>query len=591
VRRAIIALSVIVLLASPVRGALPIRIDLTPSGDTLDQGSDPYGLPLAHLSVSADGRFVTIGPYVRELATGAIDRYAIDVDGTPITAFGAGESNIISADGRYVLFLGTQYYPVPRLLLRDRLLQQTVELPIGVGGPIVGYVFGVQLSSDGGLVTFHANGTNLPGDAPYAQVYAHDIVSGVTELVSVPAGGGTPNGESYWADPSDDGQYVLFLSEASNLVLGVSGSQLYIRDRLAGTTELVSRNSSGEPSTGTYGSARVSSDGRWVAFNSGGDNLDPTCDSAAGGTYLHDRVTGETECVSVSTTGVPADGSTFPLAVGPDGGRVLFAAPAASNLVAGDPRPADLYVRDRVAGTTVPHLRMPTVGGFAPLGISAQWDKIPMRPVLDRHIPAAGAAFLVDLTDSPPCTGGVAILRARVTITKLGSAVGEQQLKLSGQLSMPPGAFDPAGRGVQVSVADAGSANMRFYDFTAQTIPIGPAGVVAGCAASDGWRAASATVHKYRNVSGALLANGCVAGTARGLTQIALKDQRASRGIVVFSARAKQADLPQTAGPLQLTVVLGADPAAGAAGECGTHVFSAAECIPSRGGTALRCKS
>jgi hypothetical protein len=270
VRRAIITLSVIALLASPVRGALPIRIDLTPSGDTLDQGSDPYSLPLAHLSVSADGLFVTIGPYVRELATGAIDRYAIDVDGTPITAFGAGESNIISADGRYVLFLGTQYYPVPRLLLRDRLLQQTVELPIGVGGPIVGYVFGVQLSSDGGLVTFHANGTNLPGDAPYAQVYAHDIVSGVTELVSVPAGGGTPNGESYWADPSDDGQYVLFLSEASNLVLGVSGSQLYIRDRLAGTTDLVSRNSSGEPSTGTYGSARVSTDGRWVAFSSGG---------------------------------------------------------------------------------------------------------------------------------------------------------------------------------------------------------------------------------------------------------------------------------------------------------------------------------
>jgi hypothetical protein len=100
--------------------------------------------------------------------------------------------------------------------------------------------------------------------------------------------------------------------------------------------------------------------------------------------------------------------------------------------------------------------------------------------------------------------------------------------------------------------------------------------VAAGCASGDGWKTSSVT-HQYKNKSGALLANGCVPGTARGLSQIKLKDLRAKRGVVAFSAKARKADLPQIT--------------AGAAGECGTHVFSPAQCVPSRGNSALRCSS
>jgi hypothetical protein len=62
---------------------------------------------------------------------------------------------------------------------------------------------------------------------------------------------------------------------------------------------------------------------------------------------------------------------------------------------------------------------------------------------------------------------------------RLGSVVGQQQLKVNGQLVRPPGVFDPAGRGVQLSLADAGNGDigngdMRFYDLTARTTPIGP---------------------------------------------------------------------------------------------------------------------
>jgi hypothetical protein len=155
---------------------------------------------------------------------------------------------------------------------------------------------------------------------------------------------------------------------------------------------------------------------------------------------------------------------------------------------------------------------------------------------------------------------------------------------------MPPGTFDPAGRGIQLSLAEPGNGEMRFWDFTARTIPIAPARVAAGCASGDGWKTSSVT-HQYKNKSTALLANGCVPGTARGLSQIKLKDMRAKRGVVAFAAKARKADLPQITAGLRVTLVLGADAAAGAAGECGTHVFWPAQCVPSRGNSALRCAS
>src|SRR5439155_1049450 len=124
-----------------------------------------------------------------------------------------------------------------------------------------------------------------------------------TERVSLTDTGGQIADFSAVADMSADGRYVVFQSRAA-VVGGSDGSlQIYVRDRVAGTTERVSVNSFGQPADDSSGSAVISADGRCVAFTSRADNLSP--DDANGREfddvfgrpvdelYVRDRFTGE----------------------------------------------------------------------------------------------------------------------------------------------------------------------------------------------------------------------------------------------------------------------------------------------------------
>lgn len=154
---------------------------------------------------------------------------------------------------------------------------------------------------------------------------------------------------------SADGRFVVFTSTAANLVPGVTAgeSQIYIRDRQEGTTELVSANTSGAPSNGPCYTAHVSGDGRYVVFHSHGTNLDGS--DANGSTrdiYLRDRTTSTTERITVSSTGVQGNLESAFCAVSDDGRFVVFNS-MANNLVAGDTNGRrDVFLRDRAAGTT-----------------------------------------------------------------------------------------------------------------------------------------------------------------------------------------------------------------------------------------------
>ena len=73
-------------------------------------------------------------------------------------------------------------------------------------------------------------------------------------------------------DLSADGRFVVFDSEATNLVRGDdnANAEVLLRDRLTGTTELISRDIDGNPERAE---AAISGDGRFVAFISSGQNL------------------------------------------------------------------------------------------------------------------------------------------------------------------------------------------------------------------------------------------------------------------------------------------------------------------------------
>src|SRR5262249_4475302 len=133
---------------------------------------------------------------------------------------------------------------------------------------------GPAISADGRYVAFWSAATNLvPGDTNASlDVFVHDRQTGTTERVSVDSSGIEGVGESGRPALSAGGRFVVFESVA--LLAGpIPGGQpnprIFLRDRLTGTTELVSLNNSGTSDAGFCSLPSVSDDGRFVAFASG----------------------------------------------------------------------------------------------------------------------------------------------------------------------------------------------------------------------------------------------------------------------------------------------------------------------------------
>src|SRR5262249_45236621 len=153
--------------------------------------------------------------------------------------------------------------------------------------------------------------TNLvPGDTNgFADIFIRDRLSGTTERVSVGAGAAQANAESLISDVSADGRYVSFTSPASNLVdQDTNGAfDVFVRDRLAKRTYRVSLDiHSAELACASIGST-ISADGRYVAFATSADVLAtgvPGCGSISfdGNVYVRDRTLSTTTLVSILPT-------------------------------------------------------------------------------------------------------------------------------------------------------------------------------------------------------------------------------------------------------------------------------------------------
>ena len=122
----------------------------------------------------------------------------------------------------------------------------------------------------------------------------------------------------------------------------------------AQATARVSVDDAGNQANATSERASLSSDGRYIAFQSTATNLVPGDTNGVSDVFVHDRLTGTTERVSVDSSGAQADGAstlgsiqTFTYAISGDGRHVVFRS-SATNLVAGDTNGAfDVFLRDR----------------------------------------------------------------------------------------------------------------------------------------------------------------------------------------------------------------------------------------------------
>ncbi len=227
------------------------------------------------------------------------------------------------------------------------------------------------LSADGRFVAFHSKAANLvAGDTNGVDdVFVRDRITGKIERVSVRTGGGQGNQRSYDAAITADGRYVAFTSRATNLTtIDGSSSDVFVHDRQSGTTEIVSVSSLGIPGTDDSGSPSISDDGRYVAFGSKASNLVTGDGNGFADVFVHDRKNKTTLRASVAMGVLQPDGGSQTPKISPDGRRVAFSS-GATNLVPGDTnRLIDVFVRDLVTATTT--RASVGVGGAEPDGTS-----------------------------------------------------------------------------------------------------------------------------------------------------------------------------------------------------------------------------
>jgi hypothetical protein len=108
------------------------------------------------------------------------------------------------------------------------------------------------------------------------QIYVRDVASGRTDLITRDAYAiGPANGNSRMPLISSDGRYVVFVSSASDLVLGDSNvaDDIFVRDRLQKTTHLLSRSRHGGSGNALSSMPVMAGDGRTVFFQSFASDL------------------------------------------------------------------------------------------------------------------------------------------------------------------------------------------------------------------------------------------------------------------------------------------------------------------------------
>ena len=214
--------------------------------------------------------------------------------------------------------------------------------------------YGASISADGRYVAYYSYATTLVSGEQhyYCHVYLHDRVAHTTERISVASDGAPANSFSYDPAVSADGRYVAFESYASNLAAGDTNGQMdvFVRDRVAGTTERVSVAADGTQANAGSGVLQVSSDGRYVLFQSTASNLVAADTNASTDLFLYDRVTRAPERVNLGVGGVQANGDNYGGIMSADARWVVFGSEA-TNLVSGDTNGyLDVFLRDRSTG-------------------------------------------------------------------------------------------------------------------------------------------------------------------------------------------------------------------------------------------------
>jgi hypothetical protein len=174
----------------------------------------------------------------------------------------------------------------------------------GTGGD--GASWNPVISADGRFVAFASQATNLTGGVTNRKgnIFLRDLHTGTTTLVSANASGQGGNGASINPSINADGRRITYESLASDLVLNDllnNASDIFLYDRSLGTNLRVSIGMNGQSGSAASRSPIITSDGRFVIFLSDAKNLVTTITVGPSQLFARDLVNNETFLVSVDS--------------------------------------------------------------------------------------------------------------------------------------------------------------------------------------------------------------------------------------------------------------------------------------------------
>ncbi len=278
---------------------------------------------------------------------------------------GGADTTAISANGRFVVFASAAENLVAEdgndksdVFVHDLKKGKTTLIshdPIGLDGN--NQSSHAVVSKNGRFIAFNSDASNLVANDTkgFVDVFVHDRKTGTTERVSLDSAGNEVDGNSIFASISANGRFVAFESSAPNLVADDTNGKVdvFVRDRLTGTTTRVSVASGGVQIVKGGFDCAISGNGRFVAFVSGDAEIVPNDENSANDVFVHDRETGDTSLVTVNALGATGDESSRSPSLSFDGRFIAFGS-GSTDLVPGGAGndDEDVFVRDMVEGTT-----------------------------------------------------------------------------------------------------------------------------------------------------------------------------------------------------------------------------------------------
>ncbi len=285
--------------------------------------------------------------FVKDLNSGVIERISVSTSG--LQANTGANSGTISYDGRYVAYgssssnlVGSDTNGVDDIFVRDRLLNTTTRISVSSEGTQANnYCDYPIISSDGRLVGFTSIASNLvDGDTNSEwDVFLRDTTTNTTQRVSLGDEENELNNSVRTFDISDNGEVIVFVTRASNVVSGDTNTNpdVFVRNAVDGSTVRISLSFTGQELIGGSGleGVSISQNGRFVAYDSQGNNIVLNDTNQQRDVFRYDRSTNETVRVSLSSSGTQSNADCRSPYINKDGDIVTYVT-VASTLIATD---------------------------------------------------------------------------------------------------------------------------------------------------------------------------------------------------------------------------------------------------------------